>query len=233
MVDSNDRATRLIGRDRELAALDSFLGNASTSGATLVLAGEPGVGKTALLLATSEKAATDGFRVIQGGGVEYESDISFAALHQLVDHLSDELEHIPRTNRIAIEVALGMGSGPAPDRLAVLTASLALFRQAATSAPLLIVVDDLHWLDRSSGGVVGFVGRRLHGSRIGLIGAMRPGFGGFFERVGLPDYAIGPLADSEAIELLTRRGTRLSVDGVDRPLCHGSDRRQPRRPSNL
>ena len=147
--------------------------------------------------------------MIHCGGVEYESDISFAGLHQLVDPLSDDLRRIPRTSRGALEVALGIGSGPAPDRLAVLSASLALFRQAASSNPLLIVVDDLHWLDRASGAVVGFVGRRLRGSRIGLLGAIRPGVGGFFERTGLPEFAIAPLPEAEAMELLTRRFVHL------------------------
>jgi predicted ATPase len=86
-----------------------------------------------------------------------------------------------RSSRVALEVALGLGSGPAPERLAVLNASLALFRQAASRGPLLIVIDDLHWLDRASGAAVGFVGRRLRDSRIGLLGAIRPDVGGFFE----------------------------------------------------
>ena len=162
-------------------------------------------------------ATTEGVRVIHGGGVEYESDVSFAGLHQFVDPLSDDLHRIPPTSRLALEVALGIGSGPAPDRLAVLSASLALFRQAASSKPLLIVVDDLQWLDRASGAVVGFVGRRLHGSRIGLLGAIRPGVGGFFERAGLPEFAIAPLPEAEAMELLTRRfahlPTRVLRDG--------------------
>ena len=209
MVDRHAGVNRLIGRDRELAALDAFLGAAAVDGATLVLAGEPGVGKTALLHAAAETATMNGVRVIHCGGVEYESDISFAGLHQLVDPLSDELRRIPRTGRGVLEVALGIGSGPAPDRLAVLSASLALFRQAASSIPLLIVVDDLHWLDRASGAVVGFVGRRLRGSRIGLLGAIRPGVGGFFERTGLPEFAIGPLPEAESMELLTRRFVHL------------------------
>jgi DNA-binding CsgD family transcriptional regulator len=208
MVDLSSGANHLIGRDRELTALESFL-VAAGGGATLLLAGEPGVGKTALLHAAAEMAAHDGVRVIHGGGVEYESDISFAGLHQLVDPLSDDLRRIPRTSRVALEVALGIGSGPAPDRLAVLNASLALFRQAASSSPLLVVVDDLHWLDRASGAVVGFVGRRLRGSPIGLLGAIRPGVGGFFERAGLPGFAIAPLAEAEAMELLTRRFVHL------------------------
>jgi DNA-binding CsgD family transcriptional regulator/tetratricopeptide (TPR) repeat protein len=219
MPDVNAGTNRLIGRDRELETLGSFLGEAVGDGATLLLTGEPGVGKTALLAAAAEMAETDGFRVIRGGGVEYETDISFAGLHQLVDLLSDDLRRLPRSSRASIEVALGIGSGPAPDRLAVLSGSLALFRQAASATPLLIVIDDLHWLDRASGAVVGFVGRRLRGSRIGLLGAIRPGVGGFFERAGLSELHVGPLVEADAMELLARQfvqlPTRVRRDVVD------------------
>src|SRR5918994_6641624 len=111
--------------------------------------------------------------------------------------------------RAALEAALGLGSGPVPDRLTVLSAALALFRAAAADAPLLIIIDDLHWLDRASGAVVGFVGRRLHGSRIGLLGATRPGVGGFFERAGLSELDVQPLADPDALELLARHFAHL------------------------
>lgn len=200
---------RLFGRDRELAALRAFLNAAAVDGATLVLTGEPGVGKTALLVAAAETAAAGGVRVIRGGGVQYETDVSFAGLHQLVDPLSDDLRGLPRSTRVAIEVALGVGSGPAPDRLAVLSASLALFRRAASSSPLLVVIDDMHWLDRATGSVIGFVGRRLAGSRIGLLGAARPGAGGFFERAGLPVFDVSPLSEPDAMELLARRFVHL------------------------
>jgi len=209
VADVNVWTNRLIGRDRELAILGSFLGDAAVAGATLLLTGEPGVGKTALLVAAEEMARTDGFRLIRGGGVEYETDVSFAGLHQLVDPLFGDLRRLPRSSRVAIEVALGIGSGPAPERLAVLNASLALLRQAASCSPLLIVIDDLHWLDRASGAAVGFVGRRLRGSRIGLLGAIRPGAGGFFERAGLPEYDVAPLSEAEAMGLLASQFVHL------------------------
>ncbi|HKA96190.1 MAG TPA: AAA family ATPase [Streptosporangiaceae bacterium] len=209
MVDVNVWTNRLIGRDRELAALGSLLDGALVDGATLLLTGEPGVGKTALLAAAAEMAANAGFAVIRGGGVEYETDVSFAGLHQLVGPLFDDLPRLPRSSRVAMEVALGIGSGPAPERLAVLNASLALFRQAASRSPLLIVIDDLHWLDRASGAVVGFVGRRLRGNRVGMLGAMRPGVGGFFERAGLPEYDVSPLSEAAAMGLLARQFVHL------------------------
>ena len=209
MLDVNVWTNHLIGRDRELAALGSLLDEAVTDGATLLLTGEPGVGKTALLAAAAEMATTAGFEVIRGGGVEYETDVSFAGLHQLTGPLSDDLRRLPRSSRVAMEVALGLGSGPAPERLAVLNASLALFRQAASRGPLLIVIDDLHWLDRASGAAVGFVGRRLRGSRIGLLGAIRPDVGGFFERAGLPEYEVAPLSEADAMGLLARQFVHL------------------------
>jgi DNA-binding CsgD family transcriptional regulator len=211
VLDVNVWTSRLIGRDRELAALGSLLDEAGADGTTLLLTGEPGVGKTALLAAAAEMAATAGFEVIRGGGVEYETDVSFAGLHQLVGPLSGDLNRLPRSSRLALEVALGLGSGPAPERLAVLNASLALFRQAASRGPLLIVIDDLHWLDRASGAAVGFVGRRLRGSRIGLLGAIRPDVGGFFERAGLPEYEVAPLSQADAMGLLARQFVHLPV----------------------
>ena len=212
MGDVNVWTNRLIGRDRELAALGSLLDEAVVDGATLLLTGEPGVGKTALLVAAAEMATTAGFKVIRGGGVEYETDVSFAGLHQLVGPLSDDLCRLPRSSRVAMEAALGIGPAPerpAPERLAVLNAALAVFRQAASRSPLLIVIDDLHWLDRASGAAVGFVGRRLLGSRIGLLGAIRPGVGGFFERAGLPEYEVTPLSEADAMGLLARQFVHL------------------------
>ena len=179
MVDLDMQAPRLVGRASELAVLDDFVRGSVSGGGALLLTGDPGVGKSALLDAAVRAAAAHGTRVIRGGGVEYEADVGFAGLHQLVGPLGDHVEELPASRRSALEVALGLASGPAPDRLSVLDAALATFRRAAAAAPLLVVVDDMHWLDEATASVIGFVGRRLADSRVGLLGAARTGAGGF------------------------------------------------------
>ncbi|MET9334824.1 AAA family ATPase [Streptomyces cellulosae] len=201
--------TGLVGREGELAELAAFLETAGTDGAVLLLTGDPGVGKTALLDATAELAAAKGMRVVRGSGVEYETDISFAGLHQLVGSLPDVFGRLPRTVREALEVALGLGAGPAPSRIAVLNAALSLFDEAAKERPLLLVVDDLHVVDQASQAAVGFVARRLGGRRIGLLGAQRAESGASFPSTGLPERAIAPLDDADALRLLSRRFAHL------------------------
>lgn len=197
--------TGLVGRDRELGELAMFLDKAVTDGATVLLTGDPGMGKTALLDATAELAVAKGFRVIRGSGVEYETDISFAGLHQLVDALSDELGRLPQPMREALEVALGLSVDPAPSRIAVLNAALALFEEAAKEQPLLLMVDDLHVVDHASRSAVGFVARRLGGRRIGLLGAQRPESGEPFPSSCLTEVEVTPLDDADALRLLSRR----------------------------
>lgn len=201
--------TGLVGRDHELDGLATFLDTAATDGAALLLTGDPGVGKTALLDATAELAVTKGTRVVRGSGVEYETDISFAGLHQLVASLPDELGRLPRSMREALEVALGLGAGPAPSRIAVLNAALSLFGEAAQEQPLLLVVDDLQVVDDASRSAVGFVARRLGGRRIGLLGAQRAESDKPFRPTGLAELEVAPLSDADALRLLSRRFAHL------------------------
>ncbi|MFD7688857.1 ATP-binding protein [Streptomyces sp. NPDC059781] len=201
--------TGLVGREGELAELAAFLDMAGTDGAVLLLTGDPGVGKTALLDATAELAVAKGVRVVRGSGVEYETDISYAGLHQLVGSLPDELGRLPRSMREALEVALGLGAGPAPSRIAVLNAALSLFDEAAKERPLLLVVDDLHVVDQASRAAMGFVARRLGGRRIGLLGAQRAESGESFRSTGVPELEVAPLGDADALRLLSRRFAHL------------------------
>ncbi|MFK0281897.1 AAA family ATPase [Streptomyces sp. NPDC090499] len=194
---------RLVGRARELGTLQVFVDAVATDGGSLLVVGEAGVGKTALLDATAAHAAELDIRVLHASGVEFEAEVSFAGLHQLVAPLAAELAALPPGSRRAIGVAVGLVEGAAPDRLALTNALLALLARAADQTALLVVVDDLQWLDRASATLFGSLARRLGGTGIGLLGVVRTGEGSVFEGVGLPELAIGPLDDDAATVLLT------------------------------
>ncbi|WP_218136101.1 AAA family ATPase [Nonomuraea jiangxiensis] len=196
----------LIGRAAELGLIDAFLDRAAADGAALVLSGEPGVGKTALLDAAARAASAKGTRVLRAAGAEFEADIAFSGLNQVLFPVyHDHGDLLGAAHRDALSAALGFGEGARADRLTVCTAALTLLRRVAEAGPLLIVVDDLHWLDRSSAGVLGFVARRLSCGRIGLIAASRVGPDTFFDRGGLPTHEVRPLSQEAAGGLLGAR----------------------------
>ena len=115
--------------------------------------------------------------MLRAAGVEFEADLTYSGLHQVLLPLLGQFEQLGAAHRDALNVALGYGEGPPPDRLLVSTATLTVLRQAAAARPVLMIVDDLPWLDRASAGVLGFVARRLAGSRVGFLAALRPGRG--------------------------------------------------------
>lgn len=178
---------------------------ARTGGEPLLLFGEPGAGKTVLLDSTAESAAEAGTWVLRAAGVEFEADLTYSGLHQVLLPVSSQFERLNAAHRDALNVALGYGEGPPPDRLLVSTATLTVLRQAAKARPVLVIIDDLPWLDRASAGVLGFVARRLAGSHVGILAASRPGQESFFERAGLPGYELGPLDEQAANTVVKSR----------------------------
>jgi DNA-binding CsgD family transcriptional regulator len=158
----------LIGRERELGLLREFFGQAAVSGGALVMSGEPGVGKTALLNALADDLSASRTMVLRAAGSQFEQEISFAGLNLALLPLLDGLDELSDVHRDALRVALGFGSGAAPDQLLVSNAVLALLRRAAARTPLVLIVDDLPWIDRASAGVLSFAARRLAGRRLAL-----------------------------------------------------------------
>ena len=188
----------LVDRLPERAALGGLLdaARAGRSG-VLVLRGEPGVGKTALLDWAVESAA--GLRVVRVAGVESEMELAFAALQQLCAPMLDQLGGLPDPQRAALGVAFGLETGAAPDRFLVGLAVLSLLSEAAERQPLVCVVDDAQWLDRASAQVLAFVARRLLAEPVALVFATRePGE----EFRGLPERVVGGLREGDARELL-------------------------------
>ncbi|WP_181411024.1 ATP-binding protein [Nocardioides humi] len=193
----------LVGRAPELDRLREFIGEAAADGGALLVAGEAGVGKTALLGQAAAYAVESGVRVVRGAGVEFEADVSFAGLHQLLSPLVDQLPQLPPTQARALGVALSLEEGPTPDRLTLANAVTALLRAASATTPLLLVVDDMQWLDLASAIVLGGVGRRLAGSQVGLLGGVRTGEASPVESSGFEEVTVQRLDDDSAAELLT------------------------------
>ena len=163
----------------------------------LVLRGEAGVGKTALLDYVAEQAS--GFRCVQVAGVQSDMELAFAGLQQLCAPLMAHAEELPEPQREALAVAFGRGVGPTPDRFLVGLAVLSLMAAAANDRPLLCIVDDAQWLDEVSVQTLGFVARRLLAEPVALVFAVR-------DRpdvlAGLPELVIEGLSDGDARELL-------------------------------
>ena len=189
----------LRGRRDECALLDRLREGARTGrSGVLVLQGEAGVGKTALLDYAIGSASD--MLVVQATGVESESELAFAALHQLCVPLLDRLQRLPAPQRYALEIPFGLSEGPAPDRFFVGLAVLGLLSEAAEERPLLCVIDDAQWLDGASAQALAFVARRLLEDSVMMLFAVRAPVS---ELAGLPELVVDGLRDSDARQLLT------------------------------
>jgi DNA-binding CsgD family transcriptional regulator len=206
-------AAVLVGRDDDVGVVRSFLDAAAARGGALLLVGEAGMGKSVLVDAAVEAASEMGTLVLRAGGAEFEADVSFSGLNQVLLPLLGEFSRLPEAHRVALSVALGMGEGPPPDRLVVSSATLGLLRTVAADRSVLVAVDDVHWMDRASAAVLAFVARRLPGSRVGFLATSRTGMESFFEGAGLPEHELQPLDDDAALALVALRfpalGTKL------------------------
>ena len=188
----------LRGRRDERAALDGLLDQARAGrSGVLVLRGEAGIGKTALLEHAIESAPD--VTLLRAVGVESEMELAFAALHQLCAPVLDLLDRLLGPQRDALEITFGVSAGAPPDRFLVALATLSLLAEAAQERPLLCVIDDAQWLDRASAQALGFVARRLLAEPIALLFAARETTNAF---AGLPELLIEGLDEAEARKLL-------------------------------
>ena len=163
-----------MGRRAERAVVDDLLAEAQRGrSGSLVVRGEAGIGKTALMEHARDSALRLGFRVVSFCGVESESHFAFAGLHQLCATMLDRADSLPDPQREALDVALGLRSGDAPDRFLVGLATLTLLAEAAEDTPLVCLIDDAQWLDEASAQVLAFVARRLAADRTALVFAIR------------------------------------------------------------
>jgi DNA-binding CsgD family transcriptional regulator len=181
----------------------------------LVLSGEPGVGKSALLEDAREQAG--GMLVLSGTGVETEAHLPFAALHQIVRPILGHVENLPQPQAVALRGALGLAAGGGGDRFLVSLAVLSLLAEAAEPRPVLCLVDDAQWLDDASADALVFAARRLDVEGVVMLFAAREGEVRRFDTTGLPELQLGGLDPATAGALIDRQaGTALSSEVRDR-----------------
>jgi len=191
----------LLGRDHERQRIDQALAMArSGTSATLALAGEPGIGKTALLSYAAEQAA--GMQLLRARGIESEAQIPFGSLLELIRPALRMLEKIPEPQAAALEGALALRPATARDRFAVGAATLSLLAAYAEEGPVLVLVDDAQWLDGSSAQALLFAFRRLVADPIAAVVAVREGEPSLLDGADLPLLRIGGLSSDEAAMLV-------------------------------
>ena len=201
-MDNGPSAPVLIGRQEELEALGAALDKARKGqSSVIVVSGEAGAGKTAML--NQAVAGLSDMRIAHVAGADAEMELAFAGLHQLCAPMLDHLERLPTAQQDALGVALGLREGRAPDRYLIGLAVLTLLAEVAASRPLVCVIDDAQWLDKASLQALSFSARRLLADPVAMIFGVResntPG-----ELKGLPQMVIPRLSDHDARTLLDR-----------------------------
>ncbi|GIK77702.1 MAG: AAA family ATPase [Thermoleophilia bacterium] len=203
-------STALIGREREGAEIERLLESAvEGSSGTLVVRGEAGIGKSALLEHAAEHAAE--MLVLRAIGVEAESDLAFAGCHGLVRPILGSLPELPEPQSEALQGALGLGPSTGADRFLIAAALLSLLAAAAEERPVLCLVDDAQWLDAPSAEALVFVARRLRAEPVAILFAARDGEPRRFEAAGLPELVVTGLDDESAAALLADRATEAAA----------------------
>jgi DNA-binding CsgD family transcriptional regulator len=206
----------LFGRERECAVIESLLegGRASRSG-ILILRGQPGVGKTALL--EDAAASASDMQLLRGRGIESESELAFAALHQILRPVFSHVDALPTPQRSALRTAFAMEPGRGDDRFLISVSVLSLLAEAAERTPVVCLIDDAHWLDEASSIALAFVARRLEAEGVVLLFAAREGETRTFDAPGLPELYLQGL-DREAGARLLREhaGVEIASDVAGR-----------------
>jgi len=194
---------RLFGRERELAVLAELTGRpGGGAGGALVVRGEAGIGKSALLAAVTAGAAGQGMRVLSAAGVQSEAQIPFAGLHQLLRPVLHLAEALPPRQRAALLAAFGMAEETAPELFLIGLAALEVIGDTAGTSPVLLVVEDAQWLDGPSCAVLAFVARRLAADPAVMLVAVRDGQQSPFDDAGLAELRLAGLDDDAAGALL-------------------------------
>ncbi|NJP95113.1 AAA family ATPase [Nonomuraea sp. FMUSA5-5] len=194
----------LYGRASEQAAIEALVeaARAGRSGG-LVLRGEPGIGKSALLGWAATSCVGDDVRVLRAAGIETEADLAFAGLVQLLWPVRGHLDALPLAQADALRAVLGSGGPAGQDRFLSGLAVMTLLAHLADDGPVLCLVDDAHWLDHATADALLFAARRLTQEKVALLFAAREDG---FAAPGLPELRLSRLSQEDAERVLAQRG---------------------------
>jgi DNA-binding CsgD family transcriptional regulator len=201
----------LFGRELETTVVKELLSGVSDRGDALVIRGDPGIGKTALLGAASRYARTNGFQVLTATGVQSEAELPFAGLHQLTRALRWDPNALPEPQRNAVQAAFGRTTSSTPDLFLVALATLDVLAEAAAHHPVLVVAEDAQWLDGPTTEVLKFVARRVEADPIVMLFAVREGGDSALLDAGLPELRLSGLGEADAVALLGTRAPDLDA----------------------
>jgi AAA ATPase-like protein len=206
----------VLGREREMAVVDAAVAAAFGHGAALLLIGEPGIGKSALLGAARITAQAAGCTVLSAAGVESEMHLPFGGIHQALAPLMSHLAALPRTEHDALATAFGLADGVTPDLFLIAAAAFALMALERAARPLVVLVDDVHWLDPQSQQILTFLAHRGVGAGICVLGAIRSGHAGPFADADLPQLQVGGVDDDTAEAILRAHAGSLTASARSR-----------------
>jgi DNA-binding CsgD family transcriptional regulator len=208
----------LLGRNSEVELLTALLDGIDASGGTLVFRGEPGIGKSRLLAEAARLARDREITVLRTNGVQAEAHLAFAGLHQLLRPIRDRAANLPSAHRASLDAAFGVADDAPPEQFGIAMAALDLLSDVASDAPVLVIVDDAHRLDRPSADALAFVARRIESDAIVLLVATRDGHPSPFTGAGLPEHPLRALGAAAATELLEASAPQLAPAARSRVL---------------
>jgi DNA-binding CsgD family transcriptional regulator len=209
----------LVGREREIGAIETLLDGVEGSQTVLIVRGEPGIGKSALLSEASRRAKERGMVVLKTTGVQSEARLPFAGLHQLLWPVHEQIDLLPAPQREAMLAAFGMADTDTPDLFLISMATLNLLSASARSSPVVLIADDTQWLDRSTSEVLAFVARRLDSESIVLLASDRGESESPFESSAPLQLHLGGLDPGSSIALLDRHAAGLAAPVRERLLA--------------
>lgn len=209
---------RLMGRERELEAIVRLIDQLPARGGALLVSGEPGVGKTALVHAGVQAATARGMRVLRATGVPSETPMPYAGLHQILRPLLPAIGGLPQPQRAALSAAFGLSDMTAPDLYLIALGTLELLADAGAAAPILVVAEDAHWLDPATVDVLTFVARRVEVEPILMLFAIREGHDVRLRATAIPELRLEGIGEAAAEQLLDVHAPRLAPEARRRLL---------------